>query len=202
MSTDGDYSGSWQQSRSQPRAACHPADLYNWCGDQKQEQSETDRSAALINSLSDQDFYRWSGAENDKRCADLPDTRIDHSQEAQIATLSDTEARAEEKLKAADALVKEGVTNFNIVDENGKERHVRLEREQCEGKQLLHMFADDDCGRERVLLRAVCNGNGTYSQERNKHGRHVSFYGSWWTTNMSHRDRSHRATSAANENVE
>lgn len=152
--------------------------LYQFTGD-----NPTGVQDARPNSL---DYYRFSGDGQDKTAQPRPElvTQTGDSPAAQArAALENPSATAQDKLKAVEKLLSTGVDKLEITDRDGTKRQLRLELDMSCGKPLVHAFTNEG-GKERVLLRAVSNGDGTYKQQRGKNGE-VGFYGDWWTKNMS-----------------
>lgn len=152
--------------------------LYQFTGD-----NPTGVQNARPNSL---DYYRFSGDGQDKSAQPRPDlvAQTGDSPAAQArAALENPSATAQDKLKAVEKLLSTGVDKLEITDRDGTKRQLRLELDMSCGKPLIHAFTNEG-GKERVLLRAVSNGDGTYKQQRGKNGE-VGFYGDWWTKNMS-----------------
>lgn len=152
--------------------------LYQFTGD-----NPTGVQDARPNSL---DYYRFSGDGQDKSAQPRPElgAQTGDSPAAQArAALENPSATAQDKLKAVEKLLSTGVDKLEITDRDGTKRELRLELDMSCGKPLIHAFTNEG-GKERVLLRAVSNGDGTYKQQRGKNGE-VGFYGDWWTKNMS-----------------
>lgn len=152
--------------------------LYQFTGDNPTGVQDT-----RPNSL---DYYRFSGDGQDKSAQPRPElvTQTGDSPAAQArAALENPSATAQDKLKAVEKLLSTGVDKLEITDRDGTKRQLRLELDMSCGKPLVHAFTNEG-GKERVLLRAVSNGDGTYKQQRGKNGE-VGFYGDWWTKNMS-----------------
>lgn len=114
--------------------------------------------------------------------SDAPDQRL-------MKIVGSDQTSASEKLKAVEELGKQGVTSFSFQDIDGQRRTVRVELEPAGNRQMVHLYATDDSGRERIVLRGISNGDGTFSREKNSRGNEVSFYGAWWETNMNRRSQ-------------
>lgn len=122
----------------------------------------------------------------DWRAASKPNDRL-RGQEHLVNTLSDTNSSAQDKLRAVEALGKAGITQLTLADKDGINRNMRIELEKSGSKTLVHLYANDDSGKERVLLRGASNGDGTFTNQRDAKGRPVSFQGSWWSGHMAGR---------------
>ena len=116
--------------------------------------------------------------------ADARACDVDALRDEAAKVISSREAKAEEKLAAIEKLAGAGVDELVVRDGDNVERTLRIELENLGGKLLVHCFADDDSGRERILLRGISNNDGTYEHQKNANGEDVSFYGSWWTSRM------------------
>lgn len=133
------------------------------------------------------DYYRFSGDGPDRSAqrdaGANPGDKV--AQEARAA-LESPSASAQDKLKAVEKLLATGVDKLEITDRDGQKRQLRLELDMSAKRPMVHVFTNEG-GKERVLLRAISNGDGTFTQEQDKRGRKVGFYGDWWTANMSDR---------------
>jgi len=118
----------------------------------------------------------------------LPDTQLASSASSHKPedVLSDANASAQQKLQTVEALAASGKDHVTVTDKDGTKRELRLELEHQGNKTLVHMYADEG-GKERVLLRGVDNGNGTFSHEKDGKGNDVGFNGSWWSQHMSNK---------------
>ncbi len=120
--------------------------------------------------------------------------------EQAISTLSKPGANTQDKLAAAELLYKQGFKELEIHDNNGP-RHVRLELEKTsQGKEMVHVFANDAHGKERIVLRGIDQGNGSFAHETKQNGEEVSFNGKSWKeefSNLSGNDDAERQRAAA-----
>lgn len=115
------------------------------------------------------------------KAKETPEQKETARQEALKATLLDAAATPEKRLSAASDLIKAGVTSLKVTDK-GVERQLRLEIDKASSpKDMVHVYANDERGKERVLLRGKDAGQGKFEQESDKRGNAVSFYGSWWS---------------------
>ncbi|CAN5196089.1 hypothetical protein BH10CYA1_BH10CYA1_55840 [soil metagenome] len=117
-----------------------------------------------------------------KNCI-LPDTRISHEgkgpdvQKALCNELNSKTATVEQKLRVIEKLVALGQTHVTLKTEDGKSRDVRLEVEHVGNRRMVHMYATDQCGKEKTILRGISKGDH-YERERDKSGHFVSYEGS------------------------
>ncbi len=93
--------------------------------------------------------------------------------------LADSKTSAQDKFNALEKFAKAGGNDFEFTDKDGTLRKLRIDYEQFESKSLIHVYANEQ-GKERIVLRAVCNPDGTYSLERDSRDKPLSFYGTWW----------------------
>lgn len=122
---------------------------------------------------------------NGDKTSSLPAVAIDKASPG--AALVSDQATIEDKLRAVEALGRAGQTSIEIVDKDGSKRSLTIELEKAGARTLVHLFATDDQGKERVVLRGVKNTDGTYQQQQTESGVAVSSYGSWWSKNMGDR---------------
>jgi hypothetical protein len=96
-------------------------------------------------------------------------------------------ASAEDKLKAVEALGRAGQTSVEVVDKDGTKRNLTIELEKAGKRTLVHLYANDDQGKEHVVLRGVKNADGSWQQQQTEKGDAVGSYGTWWAKNMGDR---------------
>lgn len=150
----------------------------------------TETARRLYDDLSPQDWRaatRTSDRGQQRGQERAQERGQERGQEQLLNVLSDANAGPQEKLKAIESLGKSGITRLTLPDSNGGSRDVRIELEKSGSKTLVHLYANDDTGKERILLRGVSNGDGTFSNEKDAKGRDVSFQGAWWTGHMQGR---------------
>lgn len=119
--------------------------------------------------------------------ASLPKVSLEAPQPAAKDVLTNPAASAEEKLKAVEALGRAGLTTVEVVDKDGSKRSLTIELEKAGARTLVHLYTNDDQGKERVILRGVKNADGSWQQQQNEKGDAVSTYGTWWAKNMGDR---------------
>lgn len=95
--------------------------------------------------------------------------------------LLDNNASAEDRLKAARELVKQGITAIDGKDESGKDVQLRLESVKAGTREMVHVFTQQD-GRERVALRGIADKDNVITHERDRRGRTVSLEGKGFET--------------------
>jgi hypothetical protein len=94
-------------------------------------------------------------------------------------------------------LANAGVKQLDLPDSDGGSRTYTIRTGEIGGKTMMHLFANDDQGKERIVLRGVINGSGSFDQEHDNSGSPVGFVGTWWQGHMS--GRSPVGTSLAQE---
>jgi hypothetical protein len=104
-----------------------------------------------------------------------------HMIEGAQKTLADPKASAADKLSTVENLSKNGIKNIQVADSDGKMRDYSIETEKSGNREMLHLYGKDDNGQSQIALRGVDNGNGTFSQEKDKHGHKVDYSGSNWS---------------------
>ncbi|MDR3612158.1 MAG: hypothetical protein P4L53_01240 [Candidatus Obscuribacterales bacterium] len=95
-------------------------------------------------------------------------------------TLADPKATAADKLSTVENLSKNGIKNIQVADKDGKMRDYSIETQKSGDHETVHLYGRDDNGKNQIALRGVDNGNGTFSQEKDRNGRNVDFQGSRW----------------------
>ncbi|HEY9784011.1 MAG TPA: hypothetical protein V6D17_01325 [Candidatus Obscuribacterales bacterium] len=103
---------------------------------------------------------------------------VNEAQKKLTDTLFDKNATPEQKLAAARELSKQGVTNVEFTDANGKKQSVRLETVPAGKNEMVHIFMKGEDGRERVVARGIHKADGTFQQQRDANGNFVSYEGS------------------------
>jgi hypothetical protein len=95
-------------------------------------------------------------------------------------TLADPKASAADKLSTVENLSKNGVKNIQVADSDGKMRDYSIESQKSGKREMVHLYGKDDNGQSQIALRGIDNGDGTFSQEKDKHGRNSGYEGSNW----------------------
>jgi Fungal chitosanase of glycosyl hydrolase group 75 len=101
--------------------------------------------------------------------------------------LGSATASAQDKIRAAESLARAGQSSVEIVDKDGSKRTLSIELETSGRRTMVHVYAQDDQGKDHVVLRAVKNNDGSFEQEQSKNGEKVSYFGDWWSKNMADR---------------
>lgn len=98
--------------------------------------------------------------------------------QAKAATLFDPNATAEQKLAAVKDLAAAGISDFDAKDKSGHVHHLRLELEAAgHNRSMVHLFVEGANGREYTALRGISRADGSFEQERDRRGHHVSYEG-------------------------
>lgn len=114
----------------------------------------------------------------------LPQFGIDDKPAKPEDVLSDSSASAQSKLAAVEALAAAGTKRVTIQD-GEKTRECTIDVEKIgRNRKLVHLHADDDTGKSRVVLRGIANADGTFQKERDRNGREMSFVGDVWSSKM------------------
>ncbi len=95
-----------------------------------------------------------------------------------MANLFDKNASAQDKLASASQLYDSSARSITMTDKDGKEHKLRFEKLPVgdSGRAMVHVFGTDESGKERTVLRGISD-NGGFTQERDKQGNFVDFYG-------------------------
>ncbi len=106
-------------------------------------------------------------------------TRSSDQSRDQAAVLFDRNASAEEKLASVKRLYDSGLRDIVSTDQDGNEHKFRLETVPVgsNGREMVHLFAIDQSGREHVAIRGIADATGNFERERNPRGRFVDYYG-------------------------
>ena len=108
----------------------------------------------------------------------LPDFRLVGDAQK---TLGDSKATAADKLSSVENLAKHGINKIQVADADGKTRDYSIETNKTQGgKDMVHLYGKDDNGQNKIALRGIDNGNGTFSSEKDAKGNEVGFQGSKW----------------------
>lgn len=98
--------------------------------------------------------------------------------------LNDANASAQSKLAAVEALAASGKRKITIQD-GDKTRECTIDVDKIgRDKKFVHMYATDDNGKSRIVLRGIVNADGSFQKERDRTGREMSFVGDVWSQKM------------------
>jgi len=95
-------------------------------------------------------------------------------------TLADPKASAADKLSTVEKLAEGGVKNISVADADGKMRDYKIDVEKAGNRSMVQLYGKDDKGRDQVVLRGIDNGDGSFSQQKDRSGREVGFTGTNW----------------------
>lgn len=114
------------------------------------------------------------------QCGILPDVKIrlhkDKADQLCSDLLANVKTNPEKALREIDKLVAAGTTKLTVTTVDGKSIDVRLEVEKVGHRKMVHMFARDENGHEKTVLRGISKG-AHYERERNCDGNFVSYLG-------------------------
>ncbi|MBA3857287.1 MAG: hypothetical protein C0507_10305 [Cyanobacteria bacterium PR.3.49] len=99
--------------------------------------------------------------------------------------LEDEDSSIEGKLAAVKELGDRGISKITITDSDGRKVTCSIVVEPvAEGsdRNYVHLFAIDESGDEKVILRAI-EKEGQYEKQRDKNGNNVGYVGTWWANN-------------------
>lgn len=102
-----------------------------------------------------------------------------------------------DKLRVVNELAQAGITHIQLPDKDGKWREYSIREQGLGDKKMVHLFANDDQGKEHIVLRGLLGKDGSVQQETDRRGRQVNLEGDWWTQHM----RARTAFSAAGNAV-
>jgi hypothetical protein len=129
------------------------------------------------------DVYGYSGRDRQPVAADNANPQLEQAKKI----LTDANSSSIDKLHVVQALANAGVNQIDLPDADGSSRTYNIRTGQIGGKTMVHLFANDDQGKERIVLRGVSNGSGSFDQEHDKSGNPVDLEGTWWQEHMSGR---------------
>lgn len=92
-----------------------------------------------------------------------------------------------DKLRVVNELAQAGITHIQLPDKDGTWREYSIREQGLGDKKMVHLFANDDQGKEHIVLRGLLGKDGSVQQETDRHGRQVNLEGDWWTQHMSTR---------------
>ncbi|MBC7998234.1 MAG: glycoside hydrolase family 75 protein [Leptolyngbya sp.] len=184
-------SDSAEKQTSENNAGVHSLKKEDWKNTEEKKREEmTALDASLKNSgvLPNTTIDATSNRPRDvtDAAAKIETAKVnDATQQKLIQTIANDKSTAIEKLKAVEELAKQGTTSFSFNDVNGHTRNLRIEIEPAGSRKMVHLYATDNSGKDRILVRGVSNGDGTFAREKDARGHDVSYYGSWWETHMN-----------------
>jgi Peptidase_C39 like family len=100
-------------------------------------------------------------------------------QKAAWTTIQNPNAAKEDRLRAVEELNK---TPGDIPE------GYRIDIKQMGSRSMVHLFQKDARGIEHPVLRGINNGDNTYSNQVDRHGRPVDVEGTWWQKDRLQRD--------------
>jgi len=101
---------------------------------------------------------------------DAPDQRVQ--------TLTDSNARPEDRLAAAQQLSKEGVNKLDLQNDKGEKYSLRLSTAKAGSREMVNVHQEGGGESDKPLLRGVANKDGSFEQQKNSRGQFVDWHGS------------------------
>lgn len=115
------------------------------------------------------------GKDNQLSVADAVAKQPDNSPQAKAASLFNKDVSDEQKIATIRDLANSGVKNLSYKDDAGKEHKLRLETIKAGSNQMVHMYAGDGDGREKIALRGISKADGSVERARDSRGNHVDY---------------------------
>lgn len=94
-----------------------------------------------------------------------------------LDVLLDGRTSATEKLAAVQQMSHQGVSNFRFQGQDGQTYSMRTETQSVGNREMVHLFITMPDGKERVVLRGIAQGDGSFTKEKSANGESVDFYG-------------------------
>lgn len=91
--------------------------------------------------------------------------------------IMDNRTSAQDKLAAVQALSHQGMSTIRFQGKDGQEYGLRTETQKTGNREMVHLFITLPDGKERVVLRGIAQGNGSFVKEQNNQNQQVEFYG-------------------------
>jgi hypothetical protein len=95
--------------------------------------------------------------------------------------LADEKSHPEDKLKAIYDMSRTGATQVALGKDNARKYDIQEEAIPNSNRHMVHLFATGDDGKKHVVYRGIVSEDGKVQQERDAHGRHVSYEGNAWS---------------------
>lgn len=115
-----------------------------------------------------------TGAEIVRASSDALPAALRGENKHRTETVLNAKAEPQDRLKAANELIKAGITSFTVQQPDGTTNRVRLEKEPAGKNNLLAVFVGNKDGAELNALRAVQRPDGTLVQQKSA-GKPVDF---------------------------
>ncbi len=94
-----------------------------------------------------------------------------------LDVIMDGRTSATDKLAAVQQMSHQGMSNFRFQGQDGQTYSMRTETQSVGSREMVHLFITMPDGKERVVLRGIAQGDGTFTKEQSANGRSVDFYG-------------------------
>ncbi len=95
-----------------------------------------------------------------------------------VQTITDANAKPEDRLAAAQQLAKDGVKKLDLQNDKGEKYSLNFNTSKAGGRELVSIGQEQAGGREKPLLKGVANGDGSFEQQKNAQGKFVDWRGS------------------------
>ncbi len=107
-----------------------------------------------------------------------------HQGQSDREVLEDSRSTMKDKLESVQSLAERGHRRI-VLDKDGERIECRIEVSKVSpnsDEQYVHLYAEDESGKEHILLRAI-NDDGKLRKQVDEHGREVDYLGDWWSRN-------------------
>lgn len=94
-----------------------------------------------------------------------------------LEVIMDGRTSAVEKLAAVQKMSHQGVSNFRFQGQDGQSYSMRTETQSVGSREMVHLFITMPDGKERVVLRGIAQGDGSFTRETGANGQRVDYYG-------------------------
>ncbi|MBS1957167.1 MAG: glycoside hydrolase family 75 protein [Cyanobacteria bacterium SZAS-4] len=94
-----------------------------------------------------------------------------------LDVIMDGRTSATDKLAAVQEMSHQGMSNFRFQGQDGQTYSMRTETQSVGSREMVHLFITMPDGKERVVLRGIAQGDGTFTKEQSANGQSVDFYG-------------------------
>ncbi len=100
------------------------------------------------------------------------------SVDQRIQTITDANAKPEDRLAAAQQLANDGVKKLDLQNDKGEKYSLNLNTSKAGARELVSIHQERAGEREKPLLKGVSNSDGSFEQQKNSKGKFVDWRGS------------------------
>lgn len=100
------------------------------------------------------------------------------SVDQRIQTITDANAKPEDRLAAAQQLAKDGVKKLDLQNDKGEKYSLNFNTSKAGARELVSIHQERAGEREKPLLKGVANSDGSFEQQKNSQGKFVDWRGS------------------------